>query len=267
MEALKRHLIEGLPIRIHGAHGLRRGSLVLVCGLPAPRDLDGQLRLEGVATLLAALGLRMVLAPAGASPRPIPAPIALGPIEAGIWLGAAPLRTSETARLAPGATMLRWSTEEGPAAVAADGGTLPDPIHALWGLLDHHPPGAGILDLRTGPGVGDGWTGLLTPGHVALLEHAGRLHRATGVAGPLHRVRARLVEAMRQVVAGGAAVRTDRLAPSLLAALLGRHVLDQGGKVSAYWQRWDLLRPQGGRSRSGPRRAPGAAAPSVVFHA
>jgi hypothetical protein len=258
MEALKRRLLARVPALI-GEAAARRGRRLLLCGLPGPTDVDGLLRLEGVVALLAALGLRPVLA------RPAAARIGRGAsTDSGIWLGGSRLASGDLARLAPGAVLLLWPPEGvgAPAEdaraspetsarghrirVVAECGSgdhdlpapepLPDPMHALWGLLDHHPRGDGVLDLRTARGRG--WATRLPPGRLALLRHTARLWRWTGFGGPLCRARRRLLESARRSVAAHAVVCTDRLGPSLVAALLARRVLVESAAVEAYWRRW-----------------------------
>ncbi|WP_158295468.1 hypothetical protein [Crenalkalicoccus roseus] len=237
MERLKRRL-DRVPALLGGARRVR------LCGLPPPEDAEGALRLEGVAALLAAHGLAVEERP----PR-------TGRAEPALWLGG---EVGELPRLARGAPVLLWPPADAPpahvaAALGARPGArlllahpeaappgqeamaMPDPAHALWGLLDHHPQGAGVLAV----GGDHPWAALLPPGRVALARRIARLHR--GLRLPLGRpaalARRRLLEAARRVVAAHAEVETDRPGASLFAALLGRPARLRGA-AAAYWRAW-----------------------------
>lgn len=116
---------------------------------------------------------------------------------------------------------------------------LPDPMHALFGLLDQHPLGQGCLRV-----TGDkGWEELLLPSRIALLA---RIEAAQAIGLSLHftanLVRCRLIERARRVVVAHAKVQSDRIGPGLLAALLGRRFFVVGenkSNISAYWETWN----------------------------
>lgn len=243
MERLKRRLD-----RVPGLLG--QADRVVIAGLPDPDDVEGALRLEGLLALLAAHGLRAALAP----PR-----AAAAGRTAGIWLGGQEL--SALACLPAQAPILLWPPPDAAAATLAAATELadrqrlivpagmdppfpaprieplPEPAHALWGLLDHHPRDAGgVLDLRSEGGLS--WRELLPPGRIALALRAEALRRATGLAAPSHRARRRLLEGARRVLAAHAEVETDRVGASLLAALIGRPIRLHGAAAERYWRSW-----------------------------
>ena len=245
MEQAKQRLLE-VPklLRLDPAGRVRR---VTLHGLPEAADLDGQLRLEGLVCLLASQGITVAYR----------ARVDDGP---GIWLGA-----DEPPHLA--SPLLLWPEADCPAGrlsavaaraasdavlcVAEAGGLtlaqktglrgvlLPDPAHALWGLLDQHPWGAGRLDLSPGTG----WEALLPTSRIRPLA---RLQALTESGLPLAKLltlaRRRLVEAARRLVVAHAEVASERVGPSLLAALLGRSIRATGGgrsTIAAYWAQWE----------------------------
>lgn len=250
--------MERIKQRLGALHGLLGpGGRVALAGGPAAADLDGQLRLEGVSSLLRSGGRSAV---SGAWPG--------RPAEAAIWLGDRP--PAAPPRLAGGPWLLWPRADIGERDLAglvrAAGGTgllcvadpgwlalversggrgalLPEPAHALWGLLDHHPAGQGRLRV-----VGEaGWDGLLPADRVALLARA-EAARAAGL--PLGRAtdfaRCRLVEGARRLVAAHAEVEADRIGPGLLAALLGRglHAAGEGrAGILGYWAEWTGAAP------------------------
>jgi hypothetical protein len=99
---------------------------------------------------------------------------------------------------------------------------LPDPMHALWGLLEHHPPGAGTLHL---PALPD-WRPLLP-----LLQ---RLPPWMPLPARLRRA---VLSRAQRLVRAHAEVATPRPAGSILAAILGRGFLPTPA-TQAYWQQW-----------------------------
>lgn len=233
---------------------------VALIGSPSASDIEGQLRVEGLENLLAASGVALR-----------PAAFAQG--AAAIWLGDAPEELQGLLRCGgpPPDRLLVWPRPEqvartsdvlngwdGPppilcSPIGAPGGTdgshlqvhaLPDPAHALWGLLDHHPGGGGLLELPEG-----GWDDLLPASRLEMLRRSAATGRGPrlGRFGPgLRRVaRRRVLEAARQVVTTHAAVSGTRVGGSILAALLGRgfRAAPAGGRdgaerVAAYWTGW-----------------------------
>jgi hypothetical protein len=247
MEGLKRAL-DAVP----GLLGHRRQ--VRLCGLPAPDDVDGALRLEGLLCQLSASGVRAAARRAGS---------AATPGDAVIWLGGG--GAAALAGLRDAGAVLLWPSPDDMAAAAAleeAAGIarphwvmchavpdhpralpglrhvlLPEPGHALWGLLDHHPRregGGAMLDLSGGRD----W-----PPMVLARPGGGigkRAARAAFVAAlPPARAerfrRRRVLEAARRCVAAHTAVATDRVGTSIFAALLGRPTVPRGGAVAAYW--------------------------------
>ncbi|MDI3307775.1 MAG: hypothetical protein QJR07_11805 [Acetobacteraceae bacterium] len=237
MERIKRSLQE-VPAYLGPARH------VVITGLPPAADLDGQLRLEGLVCLLLARGLSVAYGRPSARPG-----------EATIWLGA-----GEPDPAAP--PLLLWPPADTPprrlaAIAAADkagrvcvadpgrlaalrasgarGLLLPDPSHALWGLLDQHPKGSGCLRLPR-----EGWEGLLPQSRIRLLARLQSLaERGLPLAGPVTLARRRLIEAARRVMAAHAEVEAARLGPTLLAALLGRGIRNAGSDaVATYWAAW-----------------------------
>ncbi len=122
--------------------------------------------------------------------------------------------------------------------------TMPDPAHALWGLLDQHPPGTGTLHcLGTAA-----WQDLVPPSRRVPLERAAAWLRRSGrpipnaMAGALLAGSRRALEGARRSLTGAASVEADQLGVSLLAALLGRPFEVQpdaeGAEAAAYWGFW-----------------------------
>ncbi|MBD0271659.1 MAG: hypothetical protein ICV73_06980 [Acetobacteraceae bacterium] len=258
MEAIKRRLD-----RLASLLGPARAVVLL--GLPAAADVEGQLRVEGLESFLAAK--RIALHPGTAQD------CARARSAAAIWLGDSPEELEALRRRPRAGCLLLWPRPEqaketralladwsGPPpilcsadveveAAGRDGGTarvcaLPDPSHALWGLLDHHPRGEGVLELPDG-----GWDGLLPPDRLAQLRRFGRqgCGLATGSVGSrLRRVaRRRGLEAARRRVVAHAAVSGTRIGGSVLAALLGRGFRtappagpEAAERIGAYWAGW-----------------------------
>ncbi len=178
LEGLKRSL-DALP------QWLGESRCVSLAGLPPVEDMEGQFRLLGLRCLLRALGAWRGPAAAGTT----------------IWLGqGAPPEARPRLLLwpAPGQTLPPGSGLHLP---------LPDPMHALWGLLEHQPPGQGELHLPAEPD----WRPLLP-----LLRH---LPRGLPLPG---RVRQALLARAQRLVRAHAVVAAPRPAGGILAALLGR---------------------------------------------
>ncbi|MBV1798778.1 hypothetical protein [Siccirubricoccus sp. G192] len=245
MEQAKRRLLD-VPklLRLDPAVRVR---CVTLHGLPEAADLDGQLRLEGLLCLLASQGITVACR----------ARVDTGP---GIWLG-----TGEPPRL--GSPLLLWPEADCPAsrlsAIAAQatgdavlcvaeagrltlvrkagirGALLPDPAHALWGLLDQQPWGTGCLDLSPGTA----WEALLPASRIRALARLQVLAESgLPLAGLLTLARRRLIEAARRLVVAHAEVASERVGPSLLAALLGRGIRATGegrSSIAAYWAQWE----------------------------
>jgi hypothetical protein len=122
--------------------------------------------------------------------------------------------------------------------------TMPDPAHALWGLLDQHPPGSGTLRCFGAAA----WHELVPESRRTPLDRAAAwLSRSkrpipNAMARGLLAVSARALEGARRSLTGAASVETDDLAVSLLAALLGRPFGVQpggdGAEAVAYWDLW-----------------------------
>jgi len=144
---------------------------------------------------------------------------------------------------------------------------LPDPAHALWGLLDHHPQGEGALRLPDGD-----WDEALPPARVAMLRWCES--RGRGALGArLRRVaRGRLLEAARRRVVAHAVVAGTRVGGSILAALLGRgfRVADTADaesatRIAAYWASWRaMVADEGGRWPPGQERPASIAGGSAL---
>jgi hypothetical protein len=242
MEGLKQILLARLP-DLFGAPGR-----VVLRGLPEADDIDGLLRLEGLLVLLAAHGS---VAASGRSTRHAGLAIWLGGPADGLrdldlrmpmllWPG--PTAATPHHRLAEatgGHRRIVAAAPPGRGSTGSDAETLPDPAHALWGLLDQHPRGSGILDLRQDRA----WPDLLPAGRVALARRAERLCRATGLAWPAGKARQRLLESARRMIVAHAEVATESVGGSLFAALLGRPIRAQGALVSDYWGRWMPTEP------------------------
>jgi hypothetical protein len=254
MERIKRRL-DCVPALLGPARAVR------LCGLPGPDDLEGALRVEGLLSLLAAHRLRATARQRWwAARRP----------EAVIWLGGGGLAALRglAASTAPASTVVIWPGPDAadrawhmeiaalarppwltccavPGPPAVSGGPrqllLPDPAHALWGLLDHHAPGGvgGTLDLAGKHGWRSGLEAPLSAGPRTWTRAARGLLAAALPAGPAAGLgRRRLMERARRRLAGHEAVATDRVAASVFAALLGRRVLARGAEVAAYWRVW-----------------------------
>ncbi len=192
MEAIKRRL-DTLP------HWLGEDRRVCIAGAPPLEDIEGQFRLAGLRCLLAALGARRGTQASATT----------------IWLGHG---------LVPlGPRLLLWPAP-GQALLPAPGIALPlpDPMHALWGLLEHHPPGSGTLHLPEQPD----WRPLLP-----LLQ---RLPPWLPLPGRLRRA---VLSRAQRLVRAHAEVAAPRPAGGILAALLGR--ASQPTQASqAYWRQW-----------------------------
>jgi hypothetical protein len=186
LERIKRRL-DTLP------HWLGEDRRVRLVGVPPLEDIEGQFRLAGLRCLLAALGAQCG---AGAT----------------IWLGHGP------APLAP--RVLLWPAPGQPAPGIAM--PLPDPMHALWGLLEHQPPGTGTLHLPAQPD----WRPLLPV-----------LRRLPPWVPLPARVRRAVMARAERLVRAHAEVATPRPGGSILAALLGRG-FQPTLATEAYWQRW-----------------------------
>jgi hypothetical protein len=255
MEQAKQRLLEVPALLRLGPAAPARP--VALHGLPEAADLEGQLRLEGLVCLLASRGIRVAQGLRAAA----------GP---GIWLGA-----GEPPQL--GAPLLLWPGADCPAdrlaAIAARAGgdavlcvaeaggltlaqkagargaLLPDPAHALWGLLDQQPGGAGCL--RLPPGTG--WGALLPASRIGALARLQSLTESgLPLAGLLTLARRRLIEAARRLVVTHAEVEAERVGPGLLAALLGRGIRATGeGRcaIAAYWAEWAGGETAGNRLR------------------
>ncbi|WP_372624743.1 hypothetical protein [Falsiroseomonas sp.] len=244
MERLKRRL-DGLPALLGDCRRVR------ICGLPARGEMEGSLRLAGLRSLLAATGF-----PARIGEFGQPA----GPAEAVIWLGGT---TEALPRLCGQAPVLLWPAEAGTATLDRAAGlarphwllcqsfdeappraglrsiALPDPAHALWGLLDHHPLATEedrVLDLsgerrmhaELPPPTGGAW------------KRAARWVALAGLpkaqADQIHR--RWLLERWRRLLVAHTGLATDSVVCSIFAALLGRAVLPRSAAVEAYWRAW-----------------------------
>ena len=236
MERLKRRL-DRVPSLLGAA------ERVLLCGLPAADDVEGALRAEGVMALLSAHGLR------------IQESLHAGRATAAIWLGGDPLALRG---LDMAEHILLWPAADAPvetldaamaladpfrlilashAQVPIPGlrtELLPEPAHALWGLLDHHPRGTGVLDLR----AGRVWADLLPPARLSFARRVEWLPRGAGLRTARRLARRRLVEAARRILTAHAEVETDRVGTSVFAALLGRRIRGHGAAVEGYWRAW-----------------------------
>ena len=243
MERLKRRL-DVVPALLGDCRHVR------ICGLPIRGEMEGTLRLAGLLSLLAATGRTPRI---GECARPA------GPAEAVIWLGGA---TTALARLGGHGPVLLWPAATGTAAVDRAAAlarphwvlcqssqvlppaaglrriALPDPAHALWGLLDHHPRAtegrvldlSGERPLRAEP----------PPPTGGAMKAAARWVAVAGM--PKRRAdqfRQRwLLERWRRLLVAHAALATDSVVGSIFAALLGRAVLPRSGAVEAYWRAW-----------------------------
>lgn len=255
MERIKRRLDHVVSL-------IAPARAVALLGLPRAADIEGQLRVEGLESLLAANGIAIQAGTASDDSRTR---------SATIWLGDAPEEV-EARRRHPPPRLLLWPRPErvaeacalvanwnGPPPIlclptrdveAAGGGLradvtcmVPDPAHALWGLLDHHPRGEGILELPDG-----GWDGMLPTSRLAMLRWCERTgspsSRRLGLRlrGPARR---RVLEAVRRRVVGHAAASGKHVGGSILAALLGRRFrvapdadLETAARIAAYWEGW-----------------------------
>lgn len=138
---------------------------------------------------------------------------------------------------------------------------MPDPAHALWGLLDQHPPGTSNLRCLGAAA----WQDLVPRSRRAALERAAAWLRRSrrpipnAVAGALLAVIRRALEGARRSLTSAAAVETDELGVSLLAALLGRPFAVEpdgdGAEAAAYWNFWEVASDE----RTGEWDAPAAA--------
>ncbi len=192
LERIKRRL-DALP------QWLGADRRVCLAGQPPVEDIEGQFRLAGLRCLLTALGAR-------------PAPAARATT---IWLGHGVLPVVPR--------LLVWPAPGAPArAPGAAALPLPDPMHALWGLLAHHPPGTGLLHL---PEVPD-WRDMLP-----------LLQRLPGRMPLLPRLRRALLARAQRLVRAHAEVAAPRVAGSILAALLGRGFRPTPA-TDAYWGQW-----------------------------
>lgn len=248
MERIKQGLLE-VPASLGPVRS------VGITGLPAASDIEGQLRLEGLVCLLRARGLAV------AHGRP-----AASPGRAGIWLGTGepdagapplllwppadiPLRSLTAIAARAGEAGIVCVADPGRLAVlraaGARGLLLPDPSHALWGLLDQHPRGSGCLRLPR-----DGWEPLLPPDRVRLLAGLqGLAARGLPLDQAVTLARRRLIEAVRKVAVTCAEIETDRIGPTLLAALLGRGIRASGSDaIAAYWTTWSAEGEIAGRA-------------------
>lgn len=230
------------------------GGVVGLSGLPARGDVAGALRVEGVLALLAATGREARVAEA--MPRTLPR----------IWLGGT---TAALAAAATDAPVLLWPPPEAPvdlpAEVAALAGPgwihchagplapaegprrllLPDPAHALWGLLDQHPraPAGARLEL-----LGDAPPAFAAPA----AEPGWKRQARTAIGGLPAAAAARLgrrwlVGRAQRAVLEAEAVATDRIGHAILTALLGRRVAPRAALVRDYWAAWApaVLEPAG----------------------
>lgn len=223
---------------------------VRICGLPARGDMEGTLRLAGLLSLLAASDRTTRI---GEYARPT------GPAEAVIWLGGT---TTTLARLGGRTPVLLWPAEPRTAALDRAVGlarphwilcqplqdipttagprriALPDPAHALWGLLDHHPLATKgrVLDLsgerslraEPPPPTGSAW------------KKAARWIAVAGLpkARADHLRQRWLLERWRRLFVAHTALATDSVVGAIFAALLGRSVLPRSAAVEAYWRAW-----------------------------
>lgn len=121
---------------------------------------------------------------------------------------------------------------------------MPDPAHALWGLLDQHPPGTGSLRCLGAAA----WRDLVAPSRRVPLECAVAWLRRSGrpipnaMAAALFAASRRALEGARRGLTGAASVEANELGVSLLAALLGRpfgvRPDGEGAEAAAYWGFW-----------------------------
>ena len=200
LESLKRRL-DALPQWLGESRGVR------LTGLPPMVDIEGQFRL---------FGLRCLLASLGAHSRP-------NADHTTIWLGhGQPPPAEPRLLLWPG---LGLTPDDAQPASAGLTVPLPDPIHALWGLLEQLPPGHGLLYLPRQPD----WRPLLP-----LLPLLARL--PAWLPTPPKLLRTVLARAQRLVRAHETIV-TPRPAGTVLAAVLGRGFLPAPA-VDAYWRAW-----------------------------
>ena len=254
MERIKRRL--GLVATLVGP-----ARAVVLLGLPPASDIEGQMRVEGLESLLDAHGIASLPRGSGAEPG-----------STVIWLGDGPEELDALRRRVQPGRVLLWPRPEGaaeahrllagwsgpPPVFCSPGGVgtaagdaasdrirvLPDPAHALWGLLDHHPRGEGLMRLPD-----EGWDGLLPPARLAMLRRCARQGRGLPLAGLRSRLcrvaRRRVLEAARRAVAAHAEVSGTRVGGSILAALLGRpfHPAPAAGadgvdRIGSYWAAW-----------------------------
>lgn len=294
LERIKRRLEDGL------ASLLMTAPQVALLGLPPAEDLGGQLRIEGLEALLAARGIavaRRVMAggfdAATAARLPTDATVlwldgpgtGTGTESEGLAAlarrqprflilmgGLTAVEAPGTALLAAGTLAQRgWrvvltlpdcgaDTPTMAAHAGAELRLLPDPAHALWGLLDHHPRAGGnggtcILDA---PPAADAppsvpalrWPALLPAQRLRALRLAieALRHAPPGLEAwapvPLAIARRRALEAARRILVGHDRIEAGSLGASLFAALLGRPFRPVGPHATAiesYWRRWQAL--------------------------
>ncbi|MBX6374903.1 MAG: hypothetical protein IRZ13_11795 [Acetobacteraceae bacterium] len=292
LERIKRRLEDGL------AGLLISAPRVALLGMPPAEDLGGQLRIEGLETLLAARGTavtRRVVAggfdattaarlPADATVLWLDGPgtdteteglaaLAMLPPRSLVLMGGlTAVEAPSTALLAAGTLAQRgWrvvltlpdcgaDTPTMAAHAGAELQLLPDPAHALWGLLDHHPHAGGrggtcVLDAPPAADATPGvpalrWPALLPAPRLHALRLAiEALRRApSGLEAwapvPLAIARRRALEAARRILVGHDRIEAGSLGASLFAALLGRPFRPIGPHAAAienYWRRWRAL--------------------------
>jgi hypothetical protein len=283
MERIKRRLEDGLiPLF---APALR----VVLLGLPPVGDLGGQLRAEGIESLLAAhrLGVARRVAAGGFGRA---AATRLPPGAAILWLGGAAPGAVEAegfaaladrpprplvfmhdpaAAVCPSpAGLAQRLAERGWRPILAQPDRtgppppsgvrmrlLPDPAHALWGLLDQHPRGGrAACALDPPPDYPAAkplcWPTLLPRARLQALHLAHEaLRRAPGglpawASAPLGVTRGRALAAARRLLVAHDEIEAGRLGASLFAALLGRpfHPVGPGAEaIARYWRRWLAL--------------------------
>jgi hypothetical protein len=95
-------------------------------------------------------------------------------------------------------------------------------MHALWGLLEHYPAGAGLLHLPATPD----WRGVLP-----------LLQRLPPWLPLPPRLRRALLARAQRLVRAHAEVLAPRAAGSILAAMLGRGCVPTPA-TEAYWGQW-----------------------------
>ncbi len=221
---------------------------LLLLSTPAADDIPAQLRLAGLQALCAAHGIALRQARPGEQP---------GADALGVWLGDGAPPSS--------ARLLAWPAPERAAAVIASlaeagrkplllclpdaahqaiadraglgrGVLLPDPLHALFGLLDCHPAGEGVLAL------GSDAVALLPPARLRWLERAQSAEqRGLGHAAFTRLARRRLLEALRSLMVRHRVLHAGETATAILGLMLGREVRPEGEAaraLPAYWACW-----------------------------